>query len=57
MHSVCFLCFDRIFSFDKVDCKNLKLRFLPLFYIPDYGDIPKSKSEIKYDVLFCWNDS
>ena len=45
-------CFDRIFSFDKVDCKNLKLRFLPLFYIPDYGDIPKSKSEIKYDVLF-----
>lgn len=45
-------CFDRIFSFDKIDCENLKLRFLPLFYLPDYADIGLSKSKVKYDILF-----
>lgn len=46
------VCFDRIFSFDKIDCDNFKLHFLPLFYIPEYAAIAQSECEAKYDVLF-----
>lgn len=44
--------FDRIFSFDKIDCENFKLYFLPLFYIPEYADVAQSECEAEYDMLF-----
>lgn len=44
--------FDRVFSFDKIDCERLGLHFLPLFYTPDYANIPYYDKEIKYDMLF-----
>ena len=44
--------FDRVFSFDKIDCERLGLQFLPLFYTPDYANIPYYDKEIKYDMLF-----
>lgn len=44
--------FDRVFSFDKIDCERLGLHFLPLFYTPDYAIIPYYDKEIKYDMLF-----
>lgn len=44
--------FDRVFSFDKIDCERLGLHFLPLFYTPDYANIPYYNKEIKYDMLF-----
>ena len=44
--------FDRVFSFDKIDCERLGLHFLPLFYSPDYANIPYYDKEIKYDMLF-----
>lgn len=43
--------FDRVFSFDKIDCERLGLHFLPLFYTPDYANTYYDK-EIKYDMLF-----
>lgn len=44
--------FDRVFSFDKIDCERLGLHFLPLFYTPDYANIPYYDKEIKYDMFF-----
>lgn len=44
--------FDRVFSFDKIDCERLGLHFLPLFYTLDYANIPYYDKEIKYDMLF-----
>ena len=44
--------FDRVFSFDKIDCERLGLHFLTLFYTPDYANIPYYDKEIKYDMLF-----
>ncbi len=44
--------FDRVFSFDKIDCERLGLHFLPLFYTPDYANIPYYDKGIKYDMLF-----
>lgn len=45
-------CFDRVFSFDKIDCERLGLRFLALFYTSNYAKIPHADYEIKYDMLF-----
>lgn len=44
--------FDKIYSFDKVDCNNLGINFLPLFYLDEYVPINDDYSEIKYDLLF-----
>ncbi len=44
--------FDKVFSFDKIDCEKNGIRFLPLFYIPDYVKIAKSKETMLYDLLF-----
>lgn len=46
-------CFDKVFSFDKNDCKEMNLEFLPLFYIPQYADIAEKKVEQKYDMMFA----
>lgn len=45
-------CFDKVFSFDKTDCKTMNLKFLPLFYIPQYAEIAAKKVEQKYDLMF-----
>ena len=47
-----FSCFDKIFSFDKKDCEQFGLHFLPLFYIPDYAKISTVIRPKKYDMLF-----
>ena len=46
-------CFDRVLSFDKNDCDTMKLKFLPLFYIPQYAEIAEKKVEQKYDMMFA----
>lgn len=45
--------FDKVFSFDRVDCANFSLDFLPLFYIPQYSEIAKKEVEQKYDLMFA----
>lgn len=45
-------CFDKVLSFDKNDCKEMKLDFLPLFYIPQYAEIAHKKVIQKYDMMF-----
>lgn len=43
---------DRFFTFDSTDIAiNNKIKFLPLFYISDYGKIPQQK-EYLYDIAF-----
>ena len=46
--------FDRVYSFDRFDCeKNEMYNFLPLFYINQYEEIGKIKSDkYKYDVSY-----
>jgi hypothetical protein len=44
--------FDRIFSFDKLDCATYSMTFLPLFYIDDYKDMERAPINPKYDFLF-----
>lgn len=46
-------CFDKVFSFDKNDCKTMNLKFLPLFYIPQYAEIADKKVQQKYDLMFA----
>lgn len=46
-------CFDKVFSFDKNDCKQFNLKFLPLFYIPQYADIANKHVEQEYDMMFA----
>jgi len=43
--------FDFKFSFDKLDCANYNLEFLPLFYIEDYKNL-KKYNEANTDFLF-----
>ena len=49
--------FDKVYSFDRVDCINYKLEFKPLFYRDEYNS--KTSKEIeKYDLFFIgWNHS
>lgn len=46
-------CFDKVLSFDKNDCKELGMVFLPLFYIPQYSEIAKQKVPQEYDLMFA----
>ena len=43
--------FDKTFSFDRFDCEQYKMTFLPLFYIDQYSNVMKPKS-FKYKNLF-----
>lgn len=45
--------FDKVLSFDKFDCNEFDLEFLPLFYIPKYSEIANTKVEQKYDLMFA----
>ena len=44
--------FDSKFSFDRQDCKNLSLSFLPLFYYDEYASIKESGGRYDYDLFF-----
>lgn len=46
--------FDRIFSFDRVDCSNnKKIQFLPLFYSKKYENIGRNTTDkFRYDFSF-----
>lgn len=44
--------FDKAYSFDKADCSQLDIKFLPLFYLPDYKTIPSGPVSYDYDLLF-----
>lgn len=46
-------CFDKVLSFDKNDSETMNLKFLPLFYIPQYAQIAKMNVEQKYDMMFA----
>ncbi len=46
-------CFDKVYSFDKNDCIEMNLNFLPLFYIPQYAEIAAKNVEHKYDLMFA----
>lgn len=41
---------DSFFSFDPIDAKQYNIKFLPLFYVPDYENI--SCNDMKYDLVF-----
>lgn len=44
---------DKFITFDQNDIQfNDKIKYNPLFYIPEYEDISKSSAEYKYDLLF-----
>ena len=45
--------FDKVLSFDKNDCQDFNLLFLPLFYIPQYESIAQSLVSQKYDLMFA----
>lgn len=45
--------FDKVLSFDKNDCRDFNLEFLPLFYIPQYERIANQKVPQKYDMMFA----
>lgn len=45
-------CFDKVLSFDKNDSKMMNLKFLPLFYIPQYAELAEKRVEQKYDMMF-----
>ena len=38
--------YDRVFSFDKVDCKKYNLRFLPIYWFP-----AEKEEDIIFDIL------
>ncbi|MDB4417781.1 hypothetical protein N9262_00860 [Akkermansiaceae bacterium] len=42
--------FDQIISFDSKDAKKYDLKFLPLFYIKDYGGVRKKVGKHQYDL-------
>lgn len=46
--------FDRIYTFDRPDSirEPEKYTLLPLFYLPEYSEIAKHHSEIKYDCSY-----
>lgn len=44
--------FDKAFSFDRFDCKEFNILFLPLFYYKEYSEIAKDCDKFKYDFLF-----
>lgn len=44
--------FDQAYSFDKPDCRKLGMRFLPLFYLPDYEKVANDSTSYDYDLMF-----
>lgn len=44
--------FDKVFSFDKTDCRNFGMKFLPLFFLEDYREVAKSNVKRNIDLLF-----
>lgn len=44
--------FDSQYTFDRKDCKNLKISFLPLFYFDDYKKVKEQSEEYEYELLF-----
>lgn len=44
--------FDKVFSFDKLDCANLSLEFLPLFFLQEYKEVANSNIRREIDLLF-----
>ena len=44
--------FNKVFSFDRYDCKKLGMNFLPLFYYNEYKEVAKFKSGYDYDLMF-----
>lgn len=44
--------FDRVFTFDYKDSKELGIKYLPLFYTPELEDAGVSNVEKEYDLLF-----
>ncbi|MCF2674471.1 hypothetical protein [Fusobacterium varium] len=43
--------FDKKYSFDKQDCKNTDIKFLPLFYLDKYN-LKNENKNFKYDISF-----
>lgn len=43
--------FDETWSFDKDDCEEFNMNFLPLFYNNEYAKL-KTKEEYEYEVMF-----
>lgn len=46
-------CFDKVLSFDKNDCREKGMEFLPLFYIPQYSEIAERRIPQEYDLMFA----
>lgn len=44
--------FDYTFSFDRYDCLQYGINFLPLFYFNEYKIVSKTKESLKFDLLF-----
>lgn len=44
--------FDEVYSFDRNDCINFGIKFLPLFYYNEYRDIAGYKGKKEYDLMF-----
>lgn len=44
--------FDKAFSFDRHDCENMGIKFLPLFYYSEYQYIAEHPEKTDYDLLF-----
>lgn len=44
--------FDARYSFDRRDCEQLDVDFLPLFYFDEYADIPDVGESHAHDLLF-----
>lgn len=44
--------FDYVYSFDRNDCIQNNISFLPLFYFDEYKRIAQARSKIKYKLLF-----
>ena len=46
--------FDKVFSFDYKDCESYKVSYLPLYYLDEYAEAKKDKTDTdeEYDMLF-----
>lgn len=42
--------FNKIFSFDDIDCKKFGFNFLPLFYSEKYSKIDNNPKQLEYDL-------
>lgn len=44
--------FDKVFSFDKLDCEKYSIEFLPLFFLEEYREVAQCKTQRDIDLLF-----